>query len=171
MNKKLLAITSAVAVITAVSALAIYLTPPQEQIMEAAQKIIRKSGNQPYKGPDQFFTGNVVITPVFDAKDSARYSAAYVKFEAGARTAWHNHPAGQHLIVIEGTAWTATEDGRREEARKGDAIWRPPNVKHWRGASPDAPMTHIALTQYDKDGKNVNWLNHVSDEEYGMGTQ
>jgi quercetin dioxygenase-like cupin family protein len=102
---------------------------------------------------------------LFAAKDTAPFSGAYVTFEPGARSAWHTHPAGQHLIVTHGVGWTQAWGGPIVEIRAGDVVWCPPGVKHWHGATPTTAMTHIALTGTDR-GKNVDWLEKVSDEQY-----
>lgn len=127
---------------------------------------VTRAGSQPsFKGPDAYFTGNVRVDPLFPVNDSTNFSGAYVTFEPGARSAWHIHPAGQRLIVTAGVGWTQEWGGPIVEIRAGDVVWCPPGVKHWHGASPTAAMTHIALTGV-LDGKNVEWLEKVSDEQY-----
>jgi quercetin dioxygenase-like cupin family protein len=91
---------------------------------------------------------------------------ASVTFEPGARTAWHTHPLGQILIATAGCGWAQREGGPIEEIRPGDVVWFAPGEKHWHGASPATGMTHIAV-QEKKDGKVVDWMEHVSDEQYG----
>src|SRR5205814_10521271 len=117
------------------------------------------------QGPGRILHGNVRVDPLFAAKDTAPYSGAYVTFEPCARSAWHTHPAGQHLIVTSGVGWTQELGGLTLEIRAGDVIWCPPGVKHWHGATPTTAMTHIALTG-TVGGKNVEWLEKVSDEQY-----
>jgi quercetin dioxygenase-like cupin family protein len=117
------------------------------------------------KGPAEYFTGNVRVEPLFAAKDMAPFSGAYVTFEPAARSAWHTHPAGQHLIVTSGVGWTQESGGPVVEVRAGDVVWCPPGVKHWHGATPTTALTHIALTG-TVGGKNVDWLEKVSDEQY-----
>lgn len=129
------------------------------------QIVIHKSEQPVSQVPTDFFTGEVKLQPMLSDNADALYGAAYVTFAAKARTAWHIHPAGQRLIVISGTAWTQEWGGKRVEAKAGDMIWCPPDVKHWHGASADGEMTHIALTGV-KDGKNVEWLEKVTDEQY-----
>ncbi len=102
---------------------------------------------------------------VFPSNDTANYSGAYVTFQPGARTAWHLHPAGQHMIVTSGVGLTGTRDGRRVEIQTGDAVWCPPDIDHWHGATPDSPMTHLVITAI-KDGENVIWKEKVTDEQY-----
>ncbi len=128
---------------------------------------IRKAGTHPStKGPGDWFTGTVRIDPLFQAPDPARAVGASVTFEAGARTAWHTHPLGQTLIVTAGVGRAQREGGSIEEIRPGDVIWFAPGEKHWHGASPTVAMTHFAI-QERLDGTAVDWLEHVSDEQYG----
>ena len=130
-----------------------------------SQTIVR-AGSQPSgKGPAENFTGNVTVTPLFPADASASYSGAYVTFEAGARSAWHTHPAGQRLVVTAGVGRTAEWGGRVREIRAGDVVWCPPGVKHWHGASPNTAMTHIALTN-SVNNKVVEWMEKVTDDRY-----
>ncbi len=127
---------------------------------------IKRSGSQPSaKGPAEWFTGTVRIDPLFDAPAPARAAGASVTFEPGARTAWHTHPLGQTLIVISGAGRAQRWGGPVEEIRPGDVVWFPPGEKHWHGASPTTAMTHIAI-QEKLDGKPVDWLEHVTQEQY-----
>ncbi len=127
---------------------------------------ITRAGSQPsLKGSPEYFTGNVRVDPLFSAKDAAPFSGAYVTFEPGARSAWHTHPTGQHLIVTAGVGRTGEWGGRVEEIKTGDVIWCSPTVKHWHGASPTTAMTHIAITG-TLNGKNVEWMEKVTDEQY-----
>ena len=127
---------------------------------------ITRSGSQPSRpGPADWFTGAVRIDPLFQAPEPARVSAGHVTFEPGARTAWHTHPLGQTLIVTSGLGWVQREGGPIEEVRPGDVVWFPPGEKHWHGASPTTAMTHIAI-QEAHEGKNVAWLDKVSDAQY-----
>ena len=127
---------------------------------------IKKSGTQPSgKGPEEYFTGAVRIDPLFQAPDPARVTGALVTFEPGARTAWHTHPLGQTLVVTSGCGWAQRLDGPVEEIRPGDVIWFPPGEKHWHGATATTAMMHIAV-QEQLDGKAVEWLEKVTDEEY-----
>ena len=135
-------------------------TPPQEQT------IVRVGAQPSTQGPEQYFTGEVRVDLVFAASADVPYRAAYVTFEPGARSAWLTHPAGQRLIVTAGVGRTGVWGGPVVEIKAGDAVWCPPGVKHWHGAAPGSPMTHLALTG-QKDGKNVEWLEKVSDEQYG----
>jgi quercetin dioxygenase-like cupin family protein len=127
---------------------------------------IKRSGSQPSsKGPADWFTGTVRIDPLFQANAPARTAGASVTFEPGARTVWHTHPLGQTLIVIAGCGRTQREGGPVEEIRPGDVVSIAPNEKHWHGAAPTTAVTHIAI-QEALDGKAVDWMEKVSDEEY-----
>ncbi len=128
---------------------------------------ITRNGSQPsVKGPADWFTGQTRIDPMFEAAEPARVTGASVTFEPGARTAWHTHPLGQTLVVTAGLGWVQCEGGPVEEIRPGDVVWFPPGVKHWHGATATTAMTHIAI-QEALDGKAVDWLEHVTDEQYG----
>jgi quercetin dioxygenase-like cupin family protein len=129
---------------------------------------IKRSGSQPSgKGPAEWFSGTVRIDPLFHAPDPARVVGASVTFEPGARTAWHTHPLGQTLIVTAGMGRVQRWGGPIEEIRPGDVIWFAPGEKHWHGATPTAAMTHIAI-QEALNGKTVDWMEQVSDEQYGI---
>ena len=130
---------------------------------------IKRSGSQPSgKGPAQFFTGAVRIDPLFQTTEPARAFGASVTFEPGARTAWHTHPLGQTLIVTAGCGRVQREGGPIETIHPGDIVWFPPGEKHWHGATPTTAMTHIAILE-QLGGKNVDWMEHVTDEEYAAG--
>jgi quercetin dioxygenase-like cupin family protein len=127
---------------------------------------IKRSGSQPSrKGQEEYFTGKVRIDPLFDAHDPARSVGASVTFEPGSRTAWHTHPLGQTLIVTFGCGVAQRWGGPIEEIRPGDVVWFPPGEKDWHRAKATAAMTHIAI-QEQLDGKTVDWLEKVSDEQY-----
>ena len=131
---------------------------------------IKKAGSQPSaKGPAEWFTGSVRLDSPFQRSAPARVGGAIVTFEPGARTAWHTHPLGQTLIVTDGLGLAQREGGPVEEIRPGDVIWFPPNEKHWHGASAGTAMTHIAI-QESLDGKVVDWMEKVTDEQYGART-
>ena len=128
---------------------------------------ITRAGTQPSgKGPADWFTGTVRIDPLFSAPAPARVAGAAVTFEPGARTAWHTHPLGQTLIVTFGRGLVQREGGLIEEIMPGDVVWFSPGEKHWHGASPTTAMQHIAI-QEALDGKPVDWLDHVTDAQYG----
>ncbi len=128
---------------------------------------IKRNGAQPsMRGPAEYFTGDVRIDPLMETPDPAHMTCALVTFEPGARTAWHTHPLGQTLIVVSGCGWTRCTDGAKEEIRAGDVIWCPPGHKHWHGATAATAMSHIAIQEHAGDGKVVEWLEQVSDEDY-----
>ena len=128
---------------------------------------IKRNGTQAsLVGPSDWFTGSVRIDPLLSSPAPARAAGASVTFEPGARTAWHTHPLGQTLIIISGVGRVQRVGGNIEEVRPGDVIWFSPGEKHWHGASPTTAMTHIAIHEY-LDGKAVDWLEKVTDEEYG----
>lgn len=128
---------------------------------------ITRIGSRPsVRGPEEWFTGTVRIDPLFDAREPARAAAARVTFEPGARTAWHTHPLGQTLIVTDGRGWVQRRGADVEEIRPGDVVRFEPGEKHWHGATATTAMTHIAI-QEQLDGSAVQWLEKVSDEEYG----
>ena len=127
---------------------------------------IKRAGSQPSaKGSADYFTGTVRIDPLFQAPSPARVVGASVTFEPGARTAWHTHPLGQTLVITAGSGWAQREGGPIENIRPGDVIWFPPGERHWHGATATTAMTHIAL-QEALDGKTVDWMEQVSDEQY-----
>jgi len=128
-------------------------------------KITRVGTQASGKGPADWFTGTVRVDPLFQAPDPAFVTGASVTFEPGARTAWHTHPLGQTLIVTFGAGWVQREGGEIEDIRPGDVVWFEPGEKHWHGASPTTAMTHIAI-QEKLDGKVVDWLEHVTDDQY-----
>ena len=127
---------------------------------------IKRNGTQfSGKGPVDWFTGMVRFDPLFQSPAPARAAGLSVTFEPGARTAWHTHPLGQTLIVTAGCGRVQRWGGPVEEIRPGDVVWIPPGEKHWHGAAPKTGMTHIAIHEL-LDGKAVDWLEKVSDEQY-----
>jgi quercetin dioxygenase-like cupin family protein len=130
---------------------------------------IKRSGSQPSgTAPAEYFTGAVRIDPLFEANAPARVGGASVTFEPGARTAWHTHPLGQTLIVTAGCGRVQRWGGPLEEIRPGDVVSILPGEKHWHGAAPTTAMTHTAIHEY-LDGKAADWMEKVSDEQYGAG--
>lgn len=128
---------------------------------------IKRAGSRPSTKPSpDYFTGTVRMDPVIEAPDPARVRAVVVTFEPGARTAWHTHPLGQTLYVLSGVGRAQREGGPVEEIRPGDTIWFAPGEKHWHGAAPETAMTHLAM-QEAVDGVSVDWLEKVSDDQYG----
>jgi quercetin dioxygenase-like cupin family protein len=129
---------------------------------------IKINGSQPsVTPPSDWFTGTVRLDPLFDVHPPARAHAASVTFEPGSRTAWHTHPLGQTLVVTAGCGRAQRWGGPVEEIRPGDVVWIPPGEKHWHGAAPATSVTHIAI-QEQLDGKSVEWLEKVSDGQYGQ---
>lgn len=132
----------------------------------AQDVVVQRAGSQkPSIGAAQNFTGSVRVDGRFQGSAPARISGGTVTFEPGARTAWHTHPLGQTLIVSAGVGLVQHWGGAIQEIRPGDTVWIPPGVKHWHGASPTTGMTHVAISEV-LDGKTVEWMEHVSDEQY-----
>ena len=123
-------------------------------------------GSRPSRrGPADSFTGIVWQEPIIEAPAPARVRSGMVRFEPGARTAWHTHPLGQTLFVVSGAGRVQSWGGKVREIRAGDVVWIPPHEKHWHGAAPDTNMVHVAM-QESLDGKHVEWMEHVTDEQY-----
>ena len=132
---------------------------------------IQKNGSQPSEqAPTNYFTGTVRLDAPFQGNEPARVSGATVTFEPGARTNWHTHPLGQTLIVTAGQGWVQLEGGPVEEIRPSDIVWVAPGEKHWHGATATTAVTHIAI-QERLEGKAVDWLEPVSDEQYQATTK
>jgi len=131
---------------------------------------MKRAGSQPsIKGPADWFTGTVRIDPLWHASPPARVAGASVTFEPGARTAWHTHPLGQTLIVTAGAGLAQREGGPVEAIYPGDVVWFPPGEKHWHGAAAKTAMTHLAI-QEALEGKVVEWMEKVTDEQYQVKT-
>jgi len=138
---------------------------PANKAPASAQQITR-AGTQPSAvGPADYFTGQVRVDPVWAADDAIDASGALVTFEPGARSAWHTHPAGQRLVVVSGVGLVGEWDKPAQEIRPGDVVTCPPGIKHWHGAAATTAMTHLAVTG-TVDGKNVDWMEKVSDAQY-----
>ena len=164
-RRKILAATGGVAGLAAARIAAAQTPAVTTQGRNEAMQITR-AGSQPSRpGPAEYFTGAVRVDPVFPVREPSRVSAGHVTFEPGARSAWHTHPLGQTLIITSGLGWVQREGGPIEEVRPGDVVWFPPGLKHWHGATPTIAMTHIAI-QETLNGKNVDWIEKVSDEQY-----
>ncbi len=156
---------AALMAIAALSGEAIAETTSGAESNSAKRQQVYAAGSLPtFAGPDHLFTGDVFVEMAFPG-DQTPYSGAYVTFQPGARTAWHSHPAGQHMVVTKGTAITATRDGQVVEFHEGEAVWCPEDVDHWHGATPHAAMTHFVVTN-SKDGENVVWKDKVTDAQY-----
>ena len=138
------------------------VTPPGERAI-----VVTRSEAQPSRqGPADNFTGSVRVDQQFAASAPGRVFGARVTFEPGARTAWHSHPLGQTLIVTSGVGRVQRWGDPVDEIRPGDLVWIPPGQKHWHGASPATSMTHLAIVER-LDGKSVDWMEKVTDEQYG----
>ena len=136
-----------------------YPAPPLET------SLIKNGEGQKFTGSEEYFTGDVEVESITSPNSSSHFGIAYVTFQACARSAWHTHPAGQHLIVREGIGLTQEEGKPIQEFRAGDVLYCPPNVKHWHGASPNSYMKHAAITGIS-NGSGVTWMEKVTDEEY-----
>ena len=119
-------------------------------------------------GPHDWFTGDVYIDPIAAPSDGSRISAAVVHFTPGARTAWHTHPHGQTIWIIEGVGVCQREGGPIEVIRAGDTVFFEPGENHWHGGSSGRFMAHVAMQQADEDGKPVDWGRHVGEDEYAQ---
>jgi quercetin dioxygenase-like cupin family protein len=148
-----------------VSALPFELADPTPARAGSGMQISPADERPPNPGPAETFTGEVTVRPLFGATDYSATSGGQVSFSPCARSAWHTHPAGQTLIVTEGTGWVQEWGAAKQQITAGDVIVTAPGVKHWHGAAAEAPLTHIAI-QNAVDGVNVNWLEHVTDEQY-----
>ena len=144
------------------------LSSQDHPMTQASQTIVRSGTKPSIKGPEAWFTGAVRIDSPFQAAEPARLGGAIVTFEPGARTAWHTHPLGQTLVVLSGVGWTQCEGGPRTEIRAGDVVSCACGKRHWHGASATTAMSHLAMTEM-LDGKNVEWLEKVTDEQYLAG--
>ncbi|AMZ71339.1 MULTISPECIES: (R)-mandelonitrile lyase [Pseudomonas] len=133
---------------------------------DSAMQIVRNGEQPSVLGSSRNFVGTVRVDPLFAARPPSRVTAGAVTFQPGARSAWHTHPAGQNLIVTAGVGWIQQEGGEKIVIKPGDVIWTPPGVKHWHGATDTTGLTHLAIQEV-QGGKNVEWLEPVTDEQYG----
>ena len=129
------------------------------------QEISKNGSRDAIVGSSDYFTGTALIEPVYSNSDPFFGSAAIVTFLPGARSNWHEHPAGQRLVVTGGKGWVQEEGGEKQVIEPGDVVWCPPGVKHWHGATSTTPVTHYAIQQF-KDDQTVVWMEKVTDEEY-----
>jgi quercetin dioxygenase-like cupin family protein len=127
---------------------------------------ITRNGADTAAGPSDWFTGAVFIDAVAAPSGNSRVSASSVHFTPGARTAWHTHPNGQTIFVLEGSGLAQRRGGPVEVIRPGDRVFFEPGEEHWHGASPNRFMTHLALLQVDDEGNSATWGDHVTDDEY-----
>jgi quercetin dioxygenase-like cupin family protein len=148
-----------IAVIVSVAALSV-ATGAAQQI-----EITRTGARGTIRGPERAYTGAAIANVLFGATAGSPLTAVEVTFEPGARTAWHNHPAGQYLVVTSGVGWVQQRGGTKREIGPGDVVWTPAGVAHWHGATPTQAMSHLAIWQF-VDGSGGELMEHVSDEEY-----
>ncbi|RDU68978.1 cupin domain-containing protein [Helicobacter cholecystus] len=141
------------------------ITYAKEAKVQKTQEVIKAGSLGGFKGNSKIFSGEVSVKMLFKSGDYRNYSGAEVTFSPRARSAWHTHPAGQTLIVTQGIIYTGTKEGIVQIAKAGDVVLCPSDVEHWHGAGLTQEGVHIALT-HEKDGKNVTWLELLSDEEY-----
>jgi quercetin dioxygenase-like cupin family protein len=160
MNMKL---RTTLATLVAAASVGLYEATPAGA--DEAMEISLDESRPAAEGPADTFTGQVSVKPLFNPNNVRTTSAAEVTFTPCARTAWHTHPAGQTLIVTTGSGWIQQWGGQKLVINPGDVIWTPPGVKHWHGATDTAAMTHIAI-QDSVDGRPVDWLEHVTDQQY-----
>jgi len=158
-NLNLAVLIMACPLLTATSAMA-------AQDASSHQEIVRAGSQPSMAGPAENFTGRVRVDMVWPASDGVSASGALVTFEPGARSAWHTHPFGQRLVVVSGLGLVQEEGQPIQHIHPGDVVWCPPGIKHWHGASAKTAMTHLAVTGTGKDGKNADWMEKVSDEQY-----
>lgn len=136
-----------------------------ESAQSADIGIVRAGSQLPVTGAVANFTGVVTVDSRFQGSGQAMIGGAIVHFEPGARTAWHTHPLGQTLYVVQGVGLVQQDGGSAMEIRPGDIVWIPPGLKHWHGATSRTPMAHLGFSEA-LDGKSVDWLEKVSDAEY-----
>ncbi|NDL62031.1 (R)-mandelonitrile lyase [Acerihabitans arboris] len=154
----------------ALNTAALLLLAANVSAQQMPEVTVTSVGSQPSSaGPEKNFTGSVRVDSRFQATSPGRAGGGIVTFEPGARTAWHTHPLGQTLIVTAGVGWVQQWGKSPQEIRPGDIVWIPPGVKHWHGAAATTGMTHIAIAEA-LDGKSVDWLEKVSDEQYQTST-
>jgi quercetin dioxygenase-like cupin family protein len=130
---------------------------------------ITKNSLETTAGPTEWFTGDVYRDEIATPSGPSRLSASRVHFTPGARTAWHTHPNGQTIYVLEGVGRAQRRGGPVEVIRPGDRVFFEPGEEHWHGAAPDRFMTHLAMLQVDDEGNSATWGDHVTDEEYNAG--
>ena len=127
---------------------------------------VTRNGVATNPGPSEWFTGNVYLDAIAVPTETSRLSATNVHFTPAARTAWHTHPNGQTIFVVEGVGLAQRRGAPVEVIRPGDRVFFEPGEEHWHGAAPDRFMSHVALVQVDDEGTSATWGDHVTDEEY-----
>lgn len=145
---------------------ALLLAATVVQATGSGQQIVQAGTQLPFQGSAQFFTGTVKVEPLFPHRHEMNASGAYVTFQPKARSAWHTHPKGQHIVVTAGVGLTQEWGKPIRQLKPGDVVWCPPGVKHWHGATSQHEMTHLVVTGHDNEGNNVVWLEKVSDPQY-----
>ncbi|WP_416397387.1 cupin domain-containing protein [Allohahella sp. A8] len=155
--KKILAATAFITALVSIPAIA--------ENARSEMVVVPLESQTTSEGPAEFFTGSVSVIIQAMPKEPSRVTVARVSFSPGARSAWHSHPLGQTLIVTDGIGWVQQEGGKKIVIKVGDVVSTPPGVKHWHGGSAKFAMTHTAIQEL-KDGKNVEWMEQVTDQEY-----
>jgi 4-carboxymuconolactone decarboxylase len=165
-------ITAVLIAISLCASIPAQTTPPSSATPDSQKiKITRNKSLPSRPGPAENFTGAVRVDPLFQANAPSRMTGSYVTFEPRARAAWHSHPLGQILIVTAGVGRVQRWGDPIDEIRPGDVVWIPPGEKHWHGAGPETSMTHIAMVESTADGKSTDWMEKVTDAQYGGRVQ
>ena len=129
---------------------------------------ISRNGMRPSTtGAAENFTGYVRAEPAFSVGDPVRVRGTHVTFQPGARTNWHTHPKGQTLVVTAGHGLVQCVGGPVRRINPGDVVFFQPGEKHWHGAGPNNAMTHLAIVEHDENGKSADWMEPVTDAQYG----
>jgi len=128
---------------------------------------ITRSSVDTVRGPADWFTGEVYLDTAAAPAEGSRVSASWVHFTPGARTAWHTHPNGQTIFVLEGVGLCQRRGGAIEVIRPGDRVFFAPGEEHWHGATATRFMAHLAMLEVGEDGIPATWLDPVTEEEYG----
>ena len=136
------------------------------EIPTDSQLVTRAPDMKIVDGGNKVFTGKVSIQSLSSELPGMPVSSAYVIFEAGARSFWHTHPTGQVLIIVDGEGRSGVFGEKVSVLKKGDVVVCPKGVKHFHGAAPDQRMVQMTITGSDPQGKNVHWLEPVTDEQY-----
>ena len=157
--------TGVISILFAFSISATAETAGKKSMSPSPMKIMQLSSLPSNAGPADYFTGSVKVTPIVQGEDPSCLTCASVAFQAGARSAWHTHPKGQLIIVTDGSGLIQEWGKQVRRISKGDVIWTPPGVKHWHGSAPESALTHTVVTEL-LNGKNVDWMEKVTDQEY-----
>jgi len=127
---------------------------------------VTRSPREHVRGPEQWYTGEVTLDQLPVPDEPALVRVYHVHFSAGARTAWHSHPAGQVLFVTEGSGRVQVRGGPVEAITAGDTVRTQPGEWHWHGAAPTTAMSHMAVQETGEDGATATWGDQVTDAEY-----